>query len=501
MTPLRLVPILALLALPRVAAAKPPEARDLDDAVAKSMKAWPVPGAAVVIVQDDKVVYLKGHGVRESGKKGAVTPDTLFALGSCGKAFTTAAMAMLVDDGKLTWDDRVRDHLPAFRLSDDLVTRDVRLRDLVCHRTGLASNDLVWFHAPWSPEEGVERLAYLPLAKPFRTAFQYNSVTFRAAGLAAARANKTTWQELIRERVLLPLGMKRTALDADAADKDADRARPHRLDRAGDPEPFAPVNMKKPDPAGSVHSSARDLGAWLRFHLDEGKAGGKRLVSARSLRQTHTPQIVIRQSPNEAALFPDTTQVSYAMAWVVLDHKGHKLLAHGGALDGQRAQIILVPEKKLGIAVLSNLEQTAMNLALSFTLLEMMLEEPKKRDWNELHRTVLKKRAADAEKARRERLARRRPDTKPSREAAAYVGLYEHKAFGTVRIRATRDGLVWDYRGEKLPLRHFHYDTFLVEGELAGDAEVVFALDDRGDVSGFTAGGHFDATFSRARDR
>src|SRR5262249_43101557 len=273
---------------------------------------------------------LKGYGVRYVGKEGAVTADTLFALGSCGKAFTTALIAMLVEDGKLTWDDRVRDHLPTFRLGDDLVSRDVRLRDLAVHRTGLAPNDLLWFHAPWSGEEGIARLEHLPLAKPFRTAFQYNSVTFRAAGLAAARAGGAPWEDLVSKRLLVPLGMKRTTLDATAADKDADRARPHYLDRRTDePVPFAPIHALTPDPVGSIPSSAREVGTWLRFHLDEGKtADGKRLVPAQALRETHTPQIVMRQSPREAELFPDTMQMSYALGWIVLDHRGHRLLAH-----------------------------------------------------------------------------------------------------------------------------------------------------------------------------
>jgi CubicO group peptidase (beta-lactamase class C family) len=341
------------------------------------------------------------------------------------------------------------------------------------------------------------RLAYLPLAKPFRTTFQYNSVTFRAAGFAAARANGTSWEELIRKRVLVPLGMKRTCLDSTTADKDEDRAKPHRLD-AGEPQAFAATHVRKPDPIGSVHSSARELATWLRFHLDEGRAGDKRLVSARSLRQTHLPQIVLKQSPSERALFPDTTQSSYAMAWVVLDHRGHKLLAHGGALDGQRAQIILAPDKKLGIAVLSNLHQTPMNVALAFTLLELYLDVPKKRDWHELYQTVMKGRADDAEKAKRDHLAKRQPDTKPSHELSAYAGTYEHKAFGSVRVRLVRDKLVWEYHGEKLPLQHFHFDTFLVEGELPGDTEVVFKLDDNGGVRGFTIAGNFNATFLRA---
>lgn len=487
--------LVALLLLP----AAPPRPAEIDAAARAALKAWAVPGAAVVIVLDGKVHHVAGYGAREAGKEGAVTADTLFALGSCGKAFTTALIALLADEGKLTWDDRVRDHLPGFRLWDDLASRDVRLRDLACHRTGVASNDLLWFHAPWSGEEGVARLRHLPPSRPFRTAFQYNSVTFRAAGLAASRAAGEPWGDLVRERLLVPLGMKRTTLDATAAGEDADRARPHRL-QAEVPVTFAPTHAMTPDPIGSLHASARDVGAWMLFHLGEGKsADGKRVASARSLRETHAPQVVVRQEPREAELFPDTTAMSYALGWMAFDHRGHKLLGHGGALDGQRAQILLAPRSKLGVAVLSNLSQTPMNLALSMTLLEAMLQAQSKRDWHALHRAVRKRRAEDAAKARREREALRRPDAFPSREATAYVGSYVHKAYGEVRVRFRGGRLEWEYRGERVALTHWHHDTFAVDGEMTGEAELTFQFGDEG-VRGFRATGQFNGeSFAKQR--
>jgi CubicO group peptidase (beta-lactamase class C family) len=494
MTLSRQLAVLLVLGCPTLAAAGPPAENSLDALVTKAMKTWHVPGASVVIVRDGKPLYLKGHGRRQADRKGPVTPDTLFCLGSCSKAFTTAVMAGLVDEGKLAWDDRVRDHLPFFHLGDPLADREVRLRDLVCHRTGLATNDLLWYRAPSSPEEGVRRLRYLPLARPFRTAFQYNSVTFTAAGLAAARAADTDWASLVQKRLLDPLGMKRTCLDAARADQDTDRARGHR-----DGEPVPAVNMRRPDPAGSIHSSAREMAAWLRFHLDEGWVAGKQLVSARALRVTHTPQMVLRLSAAQRALFPDTVQSSYAMAWVVLDHKGLGLLAHGGALDGQRAQVLLVPQKKLGIAVLSNLHQTPMNAALAFTLLEVVLELPRKRDWNAIHLADHKRRLAEMAQKRRERLARRKHGTTPSRELAAYAGTYEHPAFGKVELRVERGRLVWAWRDEREPLEHFHYDTFTLSSELAGEAEVVFALDDRGGVRRCHVSGNFNVDFTRSK--
>jgi CubicO group peptidase (beta-lactamase class C family) len=497
MIPLRLIAILVALGCPAAAVAKPPDERTLDTLVGQAMKTWSVPGASIVVVQDGKVLYLKGHGVRQVGKKDPVTPDTLFCLGSCSKAFTTAVMAMLVDEGKLKWDDRARDHLPFFRLSDPLADREVRLRDLVCHRTGVGNCDLLWYRAPWSPQEGVRRLGFLPLARPFRTAFQYNSTAFTAAGLAAARAAHTDWASLVRQRLLAPLGMKRTCLDAATADREIDRARGHRLDQAGDPEIVQAVNARQPDPAGSIHTSARDLVPWLRFHIDEGAFNGKRLVSAGGLRQTHTPQMVLRLSAAQRALFPDTVQQSYAMAWVVLDHKGLRLLAHGGAVDGQRAQIILVPEKKLGVAMLSNLDETPMNVALAFTVLEAALDLPDRRDWHALHQAARKRRAADRVEKHRQRLARRHHDTTPSRELAAYAGTYEHPAYGRVKLRVVRGQLAWEWRGEREPVRHFHYDTFTLSSELAGEAELVFSLDRTGAVNRFHITGHFDLDFTR----
>jgi CubicO group peptidase (beta-lactamase class C family) len=498
--------LLALGCMPRLSqpchgAAKPADNRALDAAVARAMKTWSVPGASVVIVQDGKVLYLKGHGLRQAGKKDAVTPDTLFCLGSCSKAFTTAIMALLAHEGKLAWDDRVRDRLPIFRLSDPLADREVRLRDLVCHRTGLANSDLLWYRASWSPQESVRRLGHLPLARPFRTAFQYNSTTFTAAGLAAARAAGTDWPGLMRKRLLDPLGMKRTCLSAAEADRHPDRARGHRLDRAGDPVVMQAVNMRQPDPAGSIHASARDLIPWLRFHLDEGRAGGKELVPARALRVTHTPQMVLRQSALERSLFPDTVQTNYAMGWVVLDHRGLRLLAHGGELDGQRTQIILVPEKKLGLAVLSNLHQTPMNLALAFTLLESVLDLPRKRDWNALHQAARMRRAAELAQKQKQRLARRKHDTKPSRELAAYAGAYEHPAFEKVVLSVVRGRLVWEWRGEREPLEHFHYDTFTLSSELVGEADLVFSLDRTGAVKRFHISGHFNLDFVRSKER
>jgi CubicO group peptidase (beta-lactamase class C family) len=493
--------LLVLGSLPLPGAAAPPvDAKAIDAAVRRSLEVWQVPGVAVGIVRDGEVIYLKGHGVREAGGKDAITPDTLFPVASCTKAFTTAAMAILVDEGKMGWDDPVRKHVPFFRLSDPLADANVTLRDLVCHRTGLAGHDLLWYRSPWSVEEIVRRAGRLPLDRPFRTAFQYQSAMFMAAGLAVQSAAGQPWEQFVQKRLLDPLEMKATVFTSTAALRSADCASPHRINGLGRAEVMPRYPLKAPDPAGSIHSSARDLCKWLRFHLDEGSVGERRLVSARELGQTHTPQMVIGLDRHARALWPDTAQMSYGMAWVIQDHRGHKLVSHSGAIDGFRAHLTMVPDQRLGIVILGNLHHTRMNLALSNTLLDLLLGLPRK-DWDGLIReALLRGEREEAEKARA-RKERRHHGTRPSREAAAYAGDYEHPAYGTAHVSVERGRLVWRWNHFGGPLEHFHYDTFVLPDAVLGEPHIVFTLGEDGGVVSMKVLGNMNVEFRRVKKK
>ncbi len=441
-----------------------PDAAVVDAAIRDALKAWGVPGVSVVIVRDDKVIYLQGHGLRKSSSDKSVTADTVFPLASCTKAFTTTVMAMLVDDGKLQWDDPVRKHLDWFRLGDALADRDVTLRDLVTHRTGLRSHDYLWYRAPWSLEESVRRAGRLPLDKPFRSAFQYQSTMFVAAGLAAGSAGKSTWADLVQTRLLDPLEMKNASLTTTAAEKAVDRASGHRRGVDGKPEIVPWYPQEAPDPAGSLNASGRDLGNWLRFQLAEGSYNGKRLVSAESLRETHTPQFALRVEGTQREMNPETILMNYAMGWLIQDYHGHRLVSHAGAIDGFRAAVMMAPDDRFGVAILCNLEQTRMTLALGNTLLDLFLGAAKK-DWN-AHYLALLKKDQDAARAQIEaRLKKRQPGTKPSHDLTAYAGTYEHAAYGTARVEVEDGNLVLRWSSFKGPLEHFHYDTFLIGNE------------------------------------
>jgi CubicO group peptidase (beta-lactamase class C family) len=491
---------LSLLALPIVArAVEPPDEKALDALVRDALKSWKAPGVAVAIVREGKVIYLKGFGVREIGKDDPLTPDTLFPLASCSKAFTTTALAMLVDEGKLDWDDRVRKHVSFFHLSDPLADREVTLRDLLCHRTGLAGHELLWYHAPWSAEEAVRRAGLLPLDKPFRSAFQYQSTMYTAAGLAVASASKMPWEQFIKKRIFEPLDMRGAVCSCAEAAKVVDRAHGHRIgtDARAEVAPFYVHSY--PDAAGTIHATARDLTKWLRFQLDDGIVGDRRLVSAGALGETHIPQMTLHLQGAEREIHVFTTQFSYAMAWATYDYRGHRIVAHAGAIDGFRAQLTMAPREKLGIVLLTNLHKTQMNMALTNTLLDRLLNVPRlqRKDWNAHIHAVVEKERERFLSREREQLAKRRPGTRPSLERGAYVGAYEHPAFGRVQIREERGSLIWEWNSFHAPLEHFHYDTYRLPLDLLGTPFVSFHLTSGATVDGMRVEGPLGVEFRK----
>ena len=482
-------------------AAEPLDTKAVDALITKALADWRVPGVAVAIVRDDKVVYLQGHGVREIDGHDKVTPDTVFPLASCSKAFTTTAMAVLVDEGKMAWDDPVRDHVPFFQLSEPLADRAVTLRDLVCHRTGLRGHELLWYRAPWSPEEAVRRAGLLPLDRPFRTAFQYQSTMFTAAGLAVSSAAKMPWHDFVKQRLLDPLGMNATVFTSTEAEKAADRAVGHRLNERESVVTLPTAPMDTADAAWTAHSTARDLAKWLRFQLSDGAVGGKRLVSERNLEETHTPQMVIPLVGTEREMHPETVQLSYAMAWVVQDYRGEKLVSHAGALDGFRVHLTLVPRRRIGIVILANMQATRMNLALSNTLVDHLIGAPKK-DWNTLYRRLLLRDALTALEQRQAWRAQQVQNAKHSHPLSDYAGRYEHPAYGIAEVKVERGRLVWRWNDFAAVLDHHHYETFILrEASTFQEPPVLFLPGATGEVGAMHIQGWFDVEFRKLKPR
>jgi CubicO group peptidase (beta-lactamase class C family) len=474
------------------ARAEPLDAEAVDALVREAMKTWQVPGMAVAVVRDGEVVYLKGFGVRETGGREPVTADTLFAIGSTTKAFTTTAMAVLVDDGKMAWDDPVRKHVEFFRLRDPLADENVTLRDLVSHRTGLGRHDLLWYRSPWGREELIRRLAHLKLEHPFRSAYEYQNLTYLTAGYAVGLAAKSTWEGVVRDRIFTPLGMTGANFSTAAAEKAPDHASPHHP-KKGKLEVLPWRNIDNIAPAGAINASIRDMSKWVRFHLGDGTWEGKRLVSAANLGETHTPQTVMPVGEAERVLFPETLQMSYGMGWVIQDYRGHGLVWHNGQIDGFHSQVTLVPRDRLGIVTLTNRDDTELlHWALCNSILDLGLGLANKPwvaafSFLEGLGSLVAPLAVERADARK-----RHKGTKPSRELAAYTGSYEEAAYGRAEVTLDKGSLALKWSNFEPRLEHFHYDTFTTQDAVLTGVPVVFTLGPDGEVDRMRVAGVAD---------
>jgi CubicO group peptidase (beta-lactamase class C family) len=462
------------LAVPTLASAAPLEREAVEKLIDRALADWQVPGAAVVIVDGEKTLYVGGRGVREYGKPELVTADTLFPLASCGKAFTTSLFAIAVDQKKLDWDDRVSRHLPTFHLSDPLADADVRLRDLLSHRTGVAPHDLLWYRSPLTQDELIERVGKLPLSRPFRTAMQYQSIMYMAAGKALEKATGATWEEQVRERLLRPLEMDATVLTTTQARRKLNLAAGH-IALDGELKTIPWHDMPEPNAAGSVASTARDLAPWLRLHLNGGLHGERRLVSEESLRETHQPQTVIRMDASTARAHPFTRQMSYGLAWVIQDYRGEKLVSHGGVIDGFRLHVALVPERKWAVAALANRDQTRMSLALSNTLIDHLLEAEKK-DWNAHYLELVRADEFSARIQAKLNERNRKRNTRPSLPIDELSGVYEEPAYGKAEVAIKNGELTLRWSSFTTKLQHWEFDAFKADNEEIGRELVEFQV-------------------------
>ena len=455
--------------------------QNFDKLASDAMSAWRFPGMAVAVVQGDRVIYLKGFGVKEVGKTDRVSPDSLFQIGSTSKAFTTTAMAMLVDEKKLDWDDPVHKNLEYFHLADPCADSTVTLRDLVSHRTGLSRHDELWDNSPWTREEIIRRVGDVKLAKPIRTAYQYNNIMFIAAGEVVAAAAKTSWDDFVRARIFQPLGMTNTRTRfADWATSDHATGHDWSHEQAVVHPASDDTNV---GPAGSIKSSARDMAQWLRFQLANGVIDTRRLVSEDALNETKSPQMALRVDKSARETNPFTHVQSYAMGWIVQDYRGELLITHGGALNGFRTNIALLPDRNAAVVILANMGRGFGVTALRNAILDELLHASPSRDWNAAYLAVEKKADDRAQQAKKDREGKRVPNTKPSRDLAAYAGTYRDPAYGDAVVALENGALVLRWSRMQIPLSHYNYDTFLAVSEPDDvDETVQFALGPDGEV-------------------
>lgn len=481
---------IAIVASPAIARAQQkPDLKAFDAYVAHAARDWRVPGMAVSIVKDDSVVFAKGYGVIQIGKPAPATEHTRFAIGSTTKAMTTAALAMLVDEGKLHWDDRLIDLLPDFQLYDAYATHEMTVRDLLTHRSGLPGTDLLWVipQNNISTAEMMHRLRYVKPESSFRSHWEYQNVVYSIAGLLIERISGMPWQDFVRKRIFTPLGMNETVPLVSEVQGQPNVAVPH--DLVNDTVSVVPVRTTDGvASAGSVWSSVSDMSKWMRFMLDSGRVGTKQLIQPATFAEIVAPEIRAPMEEYPALELSKPRFFSYALGWFVEEYHGHTIWMHTGSIDGMCALIALDPARKLGVYVLENLDHAELRHALMFQVLDMYGGGDAKppRDWS---KDVLA--LFNAKRAERPSRRNARPATADSAAPASlpldrYAGTYTDSTYGTVTVTEANGGLHAKFdKWEIGDLVHGRYEEFhsKVRDPLEGIAQLTFVPDGAGHAS------------------
>lgn len=437
---------------------------EIDAYAQQVQKDWSVPGMAIAVVKDGKTVFAKGYGVQRLGGNEKVDENTLFAIASNSKAFTTAALAILMDEGKIGgWDDKVSKYLPEFQLYNPYVTEDLTIRDLVSHRVGLDtfSGDLLWYETTYTDDEILKRLKHLKPTRGFRTGFGYQNLMFIAAGKIIEKVSGKTWAQFVTERILQPLGMRRTTTSVKDIKDNA--AFPHN-ESGGTLRVLHRGNVDGAAAAAALNSSAADVARWLRLQLGRGEFEGKRIFSEKQSWEMWQPAVILPLSKAASEFMPTRHFNAYGLGWNLFDYQGRKIVTHGGGLDGMLSRTLLIPEENAGFVVLTNNESSAYTV-MQYKITDVLLDAPK-RDWN----AELLKRAETGEKAeveaKKKLEASRVPNTKPSLSMKDYAGTYTGDLFGDATISEENGKLVLRMKPSPnfvADLEHWHYDTFRIK--------------------------------------
>lgn len=447
-----------LIQLSGVGRAEEPRLPDLDSYIESAMQDWEIPGLSLAIVKDGKVVLAKGYGLRRLGGTEPVDENTGFAAASITKTFTAAAAATLVADGKMRWDDRVIDHLPAFRVHDSYATRDMRLRDLLSHRSGLHRGDMIWYYSNFDRAEVLRRSRHLEMKSPLRSRFGYQNIMFTAAGEAVGAAAGTTWDAYVKDRFFTPLGMSNSSTSIKDLPRNA--ATPHASANGA----YRPIDWLQVDnigAAGSINSSAADLAKWIKLQLAGGRLGDTTILRSEDIAEMRKAHTALTVSKTRREYIPQSNLRAYGLGWYMADYRGKKVLYHGGRLDGMSAHLALLPDLNLGMVALSNRGRSSLPAALMYRIFDAYLDAPPTDwsgeflAWNSAYQGKRKKRRAKV-------LDKHKFGTRPSMPLAGYVGFYDSPVYGPLDIWPNGEKLVVTRNNRVIgDLTHWHYDTFI----------------------------------------
>ena len=459
----------------------------LDKYVGESLQQWGVPGVALAVIQNGEIVLSRGYGVTRVGESTPVDEQTLFAIASNTKQMTATLLAMLVDQGRIKWDDTVKTHLPELEMFDPYVTRELTIRDLLCHRNGLPDfgGDIVWWGATYGRTEVLRRIRYVRPVSSFRSRWAYQNSMFIAAGEIIARLSGESWESTIQNRLFTPIGMVHTIPNARLLETKTNVATPHmRVDDKV--QSIAWRNLENGGPAAGVISNAKEMALWLRFLINDTVVDGKPLVSANSLRELWSPQMVMPITKHDRDTFGSHFRAS-GLGWSMRDYHGLKVLLHGGWADGMFSHTAIIPEKRVGTVVLTNLHNRDLSEPLVYRLLDQCLGLAPK-DWTAEKLKLIIEHEKQQRSDFQQLEDQRHKYTQSSLPISQFVGKYENDLYGTIEVEQRHNQLRLKLSASPTfiaDLAHWHHDTFnaIWLDPVAEKTFVTFSLNERGQVA------------------
>ncbi|MGI8951072.1 MAG: serine hydrolase [Chitinophagaceae bacterium] len=464
---------------------------NLDTAFARVLKDWRAAGFAVAVVEKNKVVYAKGFGYRDYEKKLPVTPNTLFAIGSCTKAFTSSLIGMLQKDGKLDIDKPVRNYLPELKFYNNEMNGEITLRDMMCHRTGLPRHDYAWYlFSTNSRDTLLQRIQYMEPSAGLREKWQYNNFMFMAQGALIEKITGKSWAENIMQKIFQPLGMNNSVLTIEDMIKNNDAAVGYGVKKDSLINVIDYYRINAMSPAGSINSSVNDMANWVITWINGGKINGKEIIPAPYLMQAIAAQMVVA-SALPAKEIPDVNFANYGFGWFLSSYKGHYRVEHGGNIDGFSASTCFFPTDSIGIIVLCNQNNSTVPSVVRNLIADKMLNL-KYFDWETYYKKTSDSAKIAAKKAEQSVVSDKKPNTKPSHELNDYTGLYNNDGYGTFEIINSHDSLFMKFPIITWWLRHYHYDVFEafdvdkkdgIDTSEKSDTRVQFQMNEAGNIN------------------
>lgn len=460
----------------------------LDTFINRILKEWNVAGVTVAVVEKNKVLLAKGFGYKDYENKVPVTENTLFAIGSCTKAFTSSLLSFPMKDGKLDLDKPVNNYLPELRFIKDEMTNTITARDMMSHRTGLPRHDLAWYSAKTRRDSLLYIIRYFEPSAPLRQLWQYNNFMFLAQGVLAEKLSGKTWEELVKEKLFMPLGMSASNTSMNDHQKSPDFSLGYR-EEEGKVIKMKFINIDAMGPAGSINSNAKDMANWVMMWINGGKFNGKEIIPAAYFNQAISSQMVIGGNlPTKEQ--SDVFFSNYGFGWFLANYRGHYRVEHGGNIDGFSTSTSFFPSDSIGVFISVNQNGSPVPSIIRNTIVDRMLAL-KFRDWHQLRKTdVAKAKLAEKEKMKADS-SLRKWGTKPTHSLVDYTGIYKNDGYGAITIYQEKDSLKGSYNGLKLKLNHYHFDYFNF-AFAADEADIdeenamkgLFTINIKGDIDG-----------------